>query len=157
MERIFRVGSALLYIAATIALMVMSLSFIVAALYEVARLAFAREPVTAAMLDSVGLIIVSLAVFDLAKFLFEEEILRDRELRSIRETRRTLTKFITIITIATSLEALVFIFKTGRQDVEKLIYPTALMAVVVLLMCGLALYQRISSDAERADPSHDQD
>jgi hypothetical protein len=157
LERIFRLGSAAVYVAATVALMAMSLSFIGVALYEVVRLAFAREPVTMAMLDSVGLVIISLAVFDLAKFLFEEEILRDRELRSIRETRRTLTKFITIITIATSLEALVFIFKTGRQDIDKLIYPTVLMAVVVLLICGLAVYQRISSDAERVDPSNDQD
>ena len=157
MERFFRLGSTVIYIAATVALMAMSLSFIAAALYEVLGLAIAGEPVTMAMLDSVGLIIIALAVFDLAKFLFEEEILRDRELRSIRETRRTLTKFITIITIATSLEALVFVFKTGRQEIEKLIYPTILMAVVVLLICGLAVYQRISSEAERVDPSNDQD
>ena len=53
-----------------------------------------------AALDSIGLLIIGFAVIETAKFIAEEEILSNRELRSPLESRRSLTKFITIIVIA---------------------------------------------------------
>ncbi len=47
------------------------------------------------LLDSVGLIIIGFAIIETSKFIAEEEILRDKELRSAVESRRSLTKFIT--------------------------------------------------------------
>ena len=71
------------------------------------------------VLDSAGLVIIGFAIIETAKFIAEEEILRDKELRSAVELRRSLTKFITIIVIAASLEALVMIFETSRTDVTQ--------------------------------------
>ncbi len=101
------------------------------------------------LLDSVGLTVIAIAVFDVVKYLMEEEVLRDRELRSPKEARQTLTKFLVIICIAVSLESLVFIFGAGRTHVDLLIYPTVLLAVTVLLIVGLGLYQRLSLDSEK--------
>ena len=69
------------------------------------------------VLDSVGLVIIGFAIVETSKFIAEEEILRRKELRSAVEARRSLTKFITIIVIAASLEALVMIFEASRTDV----------------------------------------
>ena len=54
--------------------------------------------------------------------------------RSPREARRSLTKFITIIVVAFSLEALVMVFEANRTNAQHAIYPTALFAVVVTVL-----------------------
>ena len=101
------------------------------------------------LLDAIGFIVISMAVFDVAKYLLEEEVLRDRELRSPAEARETLTKFLVIISIAVSLEALVFIFDAGKHDMTHLLYPTILMFVSVCLVIGLGIYQKLSREVEK--------
>src|SRR6056297_2584759 len=97
---------------------------LLAAAREVFAAVVAKQP--QGLLDSIGLLIIGFAVVETAKFIAEEEILREKELRSAEESRRSLTKFITIIVIAASLEALVMIFKTSRADIPNSIYPAAL-------------------------------
>lgn len=48
--------------------------------------------------------------------------------RELREARRSMTKFMTIIIIALSLEAVVGIFKAAREkDFQAMLYPAAVM------------------------------
>tara|TARA_R110002051_G_scaffold141580_1_gene214811 strand:+ start:236 stop:751 length:516 start_codon:yes stop_codon:yes gene_type:complete len=101
-----------------------------------------------AILDALGYVIVAIAVFDVAKYLFEEEVTGDHEKRSAAEARRSLTKFLSTIVIALFLEGLVVVFKTARADVSLLGYPTALVLVSVLVLVGLGVYQRLSAIVE---------
>ncbi|WP_339933800.1 GNAT family acetyltransferase [uncultured Brevundimonas sp.] len=101
-----------------------------------------------AILDALGYVIVAIAVFDVAKYLFEEEVTGDHEKRSAAEARRSLTKFLSTIVIALFLEGLVVVFKTARADVALLGYPTALVLVSVLVLVGLGVYQRLSAIVE---------
>lgn len=84
-------------------------------------------PLPERTVESVGLIAV--AVLCVAKFLLEEEIIGDRELRSVPEARRSLTMF---VIIAPSLEAVVLIPATELGNVRDLLYPMAPTAVTVL-------------------------
>jgi len=95
-----------------------------------------------------GYVIVAIAVFDVAKYIFEDEVRRGNEKRSAAEARRSLTKFLSTIVIALFLEALVVVFKTARQDVALLIYPTALLIAAVLVLVGLGVFQRLSATVE---------
>lgn len=106
------------------------------------------KPGADAVLDVLGYVIVALAVFDVAKYIFEEEVQRDNEKRSAAEARRSLTKFLSTIVIALFLEALVVVFKTARADVGQLIYPTALLLASVLVLVGLGAFQRFSATVE---------
>ncbi|WP_292083755.1 MULTISPECIES: GNAT family acetyltransferase [unclassified Brevundimonas] len=101
-----------------------------------------------ALLDVLGYVIVAIAVFDVAKYLFEEEVQREKEKRSAAEARRSLTKFLSTIVIAVFLEALVVVFKTAREDVTLLIYPTALLVAAVIVLVGLGAFQRFSAAVE---------
>lgn len=101
-----------------------------------------------AILDLLGYIIVAIAVFDVAKYLFEDEVRRGNEKRSAAEARRSLTKFLSTIVIALFLEGLVAVFKTAREDVTQLIYPTALVVASTLVLVGLGAYQRLSATVE---------
>ena len=100
-----------------------------------------------AVLDVLGYVIVAIAVFDVAKYIFEDEVRRGNEKRSAAEARRSLTKFLSTIVIALFLEALV-VFKTAREDVAQLLYPTALLIASVLVLVGLGVFQRLSATVE---------
>lgn len=147
-SRAFAFISDALYTFACVALLFISFAMITYASLEVWTAFTRQSDVVPATLDAVGFIVISIAIFDVGKYLMEEEVLRDRELRSASEARRTLTKFMTIITIAVALEALVFIFSAGKQDVNKLLYPTLLLLSAVVVMVGLGLYQRLSMQVE---------
>ncbi|QJE74415.1 hypothetical protein HHL28_16240 [Aerophototrophica crusticola] len=146
-----------IYGLVTGSLLLMAMLFVVGAWWMVAKAALGGENVVEVMLRSIGLLVIALAVFDVAKFLWEEEIVRDKELRSATEARRTLTKFMTILVIAVSLEALVFIFDAGKDDVRTVVYPAILLAVVVLMLVGIAAHQRLMRSAEQMDPTADPD
>ena len=150
---------ALLYYGlATGFLMLLALALLGAALWEIVQATFAGE--VGGILDSAGLVIIGFAMIETSKFIAEEEILRQKELRSAVEARRSLTKFITIIVIAASLEALVMIFETSRTDVTKSIYPAALFVAAMFALIALGLFQwlssRIAAPPEEAD-AHGED
>ncbi len=100
------------------------------------------------ILQSVGTVIISIAILDISKYLIEEEVFRNKELREPEEARRTLTKIMTIITIAVSVEGLVYIFKAGAEDLALLIYPALLILTAVLVIIGLGVYQKLSASVE---------
>jgi len=140
--------SNILYSLVSIALIGIALSMIGYAGWEVWQAMGNGMNQAKRMLDAVGLLVISVAVFDVAKYLMEEEVLRDRELRSPSEARETLTKFIVILTIAVGLEALVFIFGAGKEDVNNLLYPTLLLVSAAIMIVSLGIYQRLSIVSE---------
>lgn len=144
----FHYTTSAVYLLVSAALLGISLAMIGHAIWQVTHAFIYSGSVVNVMLDGIGQIVISVAVFDVAKYLMEEEVLRERELRSPREARQTLTKFLVIIAIAVTLEALVFIFGAGTRDVNDLFYPTLLLAVSVLLVVGLGLFQRLSMYTE---------
>jgi len=102
-----------------------------------------------ALLDAIGLIVIGMAVFDVSKFLLEEEVFKGSDVKSPAKQRATLLKFLVIIAIAVNLEALVFIFDAAKKDIGMLIYPTFLLIAAVLLVISLGVYQKLSRGEER--------
>ena len=105
------------------------------------------------MLQSVGAIIISAAIIDVAQYMIEEEVYMNKELRDPREARRTLTKIIVIITIAVSIEGLVYIFKAGTENMALLLYPACLLFVSAVLIVSLGVYQKLSATIEQEEKS----
>lgn len=141
--------SAVLYGFAAIALASIAIVTIVFSLLHVWDALTTGSQLELALLDAVGMVIVSVAVFDVAKYLMEEGVIHRQELRSAREARYALTKFLSIIIIAVALETLVFIFTAGRTSMPDLLYPAILLLVVILAPVALGLFQRFSREAEK--------
>ena len=100
------------------------------------------------LLESIGYVVIAMAVFDVAKYFVEEEVIRGREMRLASEARRSLTKFISTIAIAVFIEALVMVFRQGQQDVGLILYPVAVLITAILIILGLGGYQRLSASVE---------
>ncbi len=90
-----------------------------------------------------------MAVFEVAKYVLEEEVLDPTQMRNAGQARRSITKFVSTISIAVFLEALVAVFQTSKgPDLSMMPYPTILMFSGVTMVVGLGLYQRLSTSAE---------
>lgn len=96
------------------------------------------------ILHSLSALVISMAITDVAKYMFEEEIFNSKELRSPAEARKTLTKIFVIISITVSLEGLVYIFKAGESDISLLPYPAVLVLTGVLAMLALGVFQKVT-------------
>lgn len=137
------------FAAASLILLLLAVGLVFVGLKEAAGVFVgSSEGAGDAILDTLGYVIVAIAVFDVAKYLFEDEVTRGAEKRSAAEARRSLTKFLSTIIIALFLEGLVLVFKTAREDVAQMGYPTALIAASVLVLVGLGVFQRLSATVE---------
>jgi protein-S-isoprenylcysteine O-methyltransferase Ste14 len=144
--------SRILYTVIAGALLAAAIMLILVAVWRTATGFWTGDGALETMLDGIGLVIIAVAVADVGKFLFEEEVVADRELRRPAEARGSLTKFMTIIIIALSLESLVLITKASRSAMSDIVYPALLVLLSVAAMVGLGLFQRLSQHATAAVP-----
>lgn len=92
------------------------------------------------MFKATILLTLSLAIFDLAKTLIEEEVLGQHKEHDISGPHKTMVKFLGSIIIALSIEALMLVFKFAITDPDKLMYAIFIIGGVSLLLVSLAVY-----------------
>lgn len=138
--------------AASLVLIAMSLALVGISAAEFYRATTGPTPVSSEVLfGTIGYVIIAVAVFDVAKYFIEEEVIRGREMRLASEARRSLTKFIATISIAVFIEALVIVVRVSKEDVNQMFYPTLLLVTAILIVIGLGIYQRLSVEVEQQD------
>lgn len=92
------------------------------------------------MFKATILLTLSLAIFDLAKTLIEEEILGRHKENDIAGPHKTMVKFLGSIIIALSIEALMLVFKFAITNPSQLVYAMYIIGGVAVLLIGLAVY-----------------
>ncbi len=87
------------------------------------------------------LLTLSLAIFDLVKAIFEEEVLGKHNSKTAAfEIHKTMTKFLGSIIIALAIESLMLVFKFAITGPEKIVYAVYLIGGVTMLLFGLTFY-----------------
>lgn len=92
------------------------------------------------MFKATILLTLSLAIFDLVKAIFEEEVLGKEKKDGAGDGHQTMIRFLGSIIIALSIESLMLVFKFALTDPSKLIYAVYLIGGVTALMVGLSIY-----------------
>lgn len=151
-DNLIELLSRIAFGTASIALMALSLALVGYAGFDLYDNSLrSRSEFGDALLSAIGNVVIAIAVFDLAKYFIEEEVVRGRELRIASEARRSLTKFISTISIAVFIEALVTVVRVSKQDIDQMIYPNILLLSAIIIVVGLGVYQRLSAAVERHD------
>ena len=141
--------SRLAFAGASIVLVLMSFGLVIFGGWEVITgLTSSYADASMALLAAIGYVVIAMAVFDVAKYFIEEEVIRGREMRRAAEARRSLTKFISTISIAVFIEGLVLVFRVSRENITEILYPTALLVAGILIVVGLGGYQWLSAEVE---------
>ncbi|MCH9617114.1 MAG: hypothetical protein SP4CHLAM5_04660 [Chlamydiia bacterium] len=148
MDKFIRILSNFAYTIGCLCLYLISLWIITAAIVGIISDISSDHFTIYKLLDDVALIVFSIAVIDVSKYLMIEEVLKGND-RSPRDARRAFTKFVVIIITALSLEGLVITIETVKTDVTHLIYPIFLFFTATILMVGLGLYQKFNADSEK--------
>jgi hypothetical protein len=99
------------------------------------------------MFESTILLTLALAIFDLVKTIFEEEVLGRHDNQS-KDIHRTMIKFLGSIIIALSIEALMLVFKFALIDPEKIIHAVYILGGVGVLLLGLSLYLKATENRD---------
>jgi hypothetical protein len=92
------------------------------------------------MFKATILLTLSLAIFDLVKAIFEEEVLGKEKGEGAGDGHQTMIRFLGSIIIALSIESLMLVFKFALTDPSKLTYAVYLIGAVTALMIGLSVY-----------------
>jgi len=95
------------------------------------------------------LLTLSLAILDLVKTLFEEEVLGRLKNDPTSSIHKTMVRFLGSIIIALSIEALMLVFKFAMTDPAMLVNAIYIIGGVAMLLVGLAVYIRFTHEKER--------
>ena len=93
------------------------------------------------------LLTLSLAIVDLVKAIFEEEVLgKDRHKSENDDSHQTMVRFLGSIIIALSIEALMLVFKFALTDPNKLMFAVYLLGGIGVLIATLSIYLKVNQD-----------
>lgn len=95
------------------------------------------------------LLTLSIAIFDLVKAIFEEEVLGKEKKEGAGDGHQTMIRFLGSIIIALSIEALMLVFKFALTDPGELIYAVYLIVSIALLIVGLSIYIKLNQKPPR--------
>lgn len=104
-----------------------------------------------AIFKSIISITLGLAIFDLAKQIFEHEVLFQSFEHPENRQYKILGKFLISIVIALSIETLMVVFKIALDDYTQMLSAFYLMIGTTLMFVGLGYYYKILSDTENSD------
>jgi hypothetical protein len=102
------------------------------------------EDVMHEIFTSIISITIGLAIYDLAKTIIENDVLFKKFNYGNELETKTLTKFLTSIIVALSIESLMAVFKIVLDDYSKLINAFYLVLGVTLLIIGTAVHSMLS-------------
>ena len=138
------------YIAACVVLYLIALCILVSAVYGILLDMRTGIYTVYKLLDEVGLIVFSMAVIDVGKYLMLEEVMRKVEyVQEAEQSRKNLTKFAIIIASALSLEGLVLTIEVAKQDITKILYPVSVLLTATIFIVGVAVYQMLNARSEK--------
>lgn len=138
------------YVAGCIVLYLVALCILGSAVWNIIGDMRSGDYTVYKLLDEVGLIVFSMAVIDVGKYLMLEEVLKkDSHARAPEQSRKTLTKFAIIIASALSLEGLVLTIEVAKQDITQIFYPVAVLITSTLYIIGVGVYQKLNASSER--------
>jgi len=103
------------------------------------------------MFKSTILLTLSLAIVDLVKAIFEEEVLGKEKKHAASDTHQTMVRFLGSIIIALSIESLMLVFKFALTDPSKLLYAVYLIGGVTALIIGLSIYIKANREQKERD------
>lgn len=95
------------------------------------------------------LVTLGLAIFDLGKTILEEEVLLHKDIHHTGSTRRTISRFMSAIVIAVSIESLLLMFKSLLGDATHLNSAVFMLFAAVALLVGLGVYLRLTSERDK--------
>ena len=134
------------YIFAGFSMMILAIITIVFSLYDFIYYLFIKNDLSLEMIfKPIIALTLSIAIFDLAKTILEQEVFFKSYSKNAKVETKILTKFLSTIIIALSIEALIVVFKIALNDYDKMINAFYLIAGISLILVSLTAFNYYST------------
>lgn len=102
------------------------------------------EPIK--IFGAVILVTLGLAIFDLGKTILEEEVFLHKDIHHEGSMRRTISRFMSAIVIAVSIESLLLMFKSLLGGEDHLNSAVLMLFAAVSMLVGLGVYLKLTDE-----------
>lgn len=103
-------------------------------------------------LEAIGMLTIALVSLELGQTILEEEVQRDVKVSGPTRVRRFLSRFLVVIVVALSIEALVAAFELLHDAPQQLPYASAIGLTAALLLVAWGVFIRLNRSAEELEP-----
>jgi hypothetical protein len=104
------------------------------------------------ILESIGLLTIAVAAMELGQTILEEEVMREAHISTPTRVRRFLSRFMIVIVVALSIEALIAIFQFVHDDPGQLPQASFVAIAAAALLAAWGLFVKLNRSAEELEP-----
>jgi hypothetical protein len=105
-----------------------------------------------AVLESIGLLTIAVAAFELGQTILEEEVWREVHTSGPTRVRRFLSRFMIVIVVSLAIECLVIVFRFSHDDPSRLPQAALIGVAAAVLLIGWGLFIKLNTSAEALEP-----
>jgi putative Mn2+ efflux pump MntP len=104
------------------------------------------------VLESIALLTVAVAALELGQTIIEEEVQREAQMSTPTRVRRFLSRFMIVLVVSLSIEALVVVFRVSQEAPEQLPYAASIGLMAAALLTAWGVFVRLNRSAEELEP-----
>jgi hypothetical protein len=141
---------ALVFGVAAVGLLALAAMALWEALVPTAESALALR--AAAVIESIGLITVSLMALEMAQTVMEEEVVRRVHVSAPSRVRRYLSRFLVVVVVALSIESLVGVVEALHGHAADLPRAATVVLGAAALLAAWGVFLRLNRSVEELEP-----
>ena len=104
------------------------------------------------IIEAVGLLAAAVVALQIAQTIAEEEVVRSAHVSAPTRVRRYMSRFLVVLVVALTIEALVVTFQAAHGDTSMLQYAAAMVLAVGVLLAGWGAFIWFNRAAEELEP-----
>ena len=104
------------------------------------------------VLDSIAVLTVAVAALELGQTILEEEVQREAQMSAPTRVRRFLSRFMVVLVVSLSIEALVAVFQFNHEQPTHLPYAATIGLMAAALLAAWGVFIRLNRSAEDVEP-----
>jgi Ni/Fe-hydrogenase subunit HybB-like protein len=104
------------------------------------------------VIEALGLLAAAVVALQIAQTITEEEVMRDAHISGPTRVRRFLSRFLVVVVVAISIEALVATFKASHEDPLHMVYAASILVAAALMLAAWGFFIRMNCFAEELEP-----
>ncbi len=104
------------------------------------------------VLESIGLLTIAVVALELGQTILEEEVRRESQVSAPTRVRRFLSRFMVVVVVALSIEALVAIFELAHEDASRLPQAASVAIAAGVLLAAWGVFIKLNKSAEELEP-----
>lgn len=104
------------------------------------------------VIEAMGVLTAGVVALQIAQTIAEEEVVRDAHISGPTRVRRFLSRFLVVVVVALSIEAIVATFRAAHEGGDHLVDAAVMVFGIGFLLGGWGLFLGMNRSAEELEP-----